>query len=174
MKVRVSVSDLGQSVNTVVCFWKVLRSWVSWCFFNAWTISTGLKKAHIHPIGVTSTGIKPMTWPCCSRVLSNNPRLGVSDPGFAWLLTEHSPGKCQAESDFLVCCSLPRSIRSFHHWFGIDLRPNVVSIDRGLAGWRVRLAVIWIKDNPTSTAPDKPWGRSITLLHLRHSCSNIL
>lgn len=89
----------------------------------------------------------------------------MSDPGFAWLLTEHCPGKCQAESDVFHCCSLPRSIHSFHQCFGIDLRPNMVSVDRGLASWRVRLVVIWIKDHPSSTAPAKPWGRSVTLLN---------
>lgn len=132
-------------------------------------ITTRLLKTYIHshPLGATSTSIKAVKG--CSRVLSNNPGLGVSHPSFAWLLTEHSSGKCQGESDFLICCSLPRSIRSFHRCFGIDLRPNVVSVDRGLASRQVQFAAIWIKDNPSSTAPDKPWGRSITLLHLRHN-----
>lgn len=60
----------------------------------------------------------------------------------------------------LVFCFLPRSISSFHHCFGIDLRADVVSANRGRAGWKVRFAVIWIKDYLSSTASDKPWGRS--------------
>lgn len=40
----------------------------------------------------------------------NNPGLGVSDPGFAWLLTEHSPGKCQSDSDSSVASSLAPSV----------------------------------------------------------------
>lgn len=135
IRVCASVSYLEQNVNTVVCFWKVL----------------------VWPVAILNLWVFSVVW-------VKNPWLGVSDPGLAWIMTGQCTGKCQAaESGFLVCCSLPRSIRSFHHCFGIDLRPNVVSVDRGLVDWQVRLAVIWIKDNPSSTAPDKPWGRSIKL-----------
>lgn len=71
--------------------------------------------------------------------------------GFVWLLTEQSWGKCQSDSG-----ALPRSVHFFHCYFGIDLRSNVVSVDGGWAGWKVSSVVIWIKDNPSSAAPDKP------------------